>query len=229
MSEEECLQLLLSYGESRKDWEKLADALLKRYGSMRNIITAGLNETIQMPGMGVGGAVLIEILHELIQIHPIYTIFTTRENEKRIETKEECVEQLRLAWYFRLRAEKTELFEAVYFGRNFSISLKNFDRLARGGSDSVHCAPQQILMDAIGRRSRYVVVCHNHPSGNMFPSDADRELTDYLLQILANVNITLLDHIIVTSNNVYSIMENRDVTSPLTSKIMKSKKKYLIL
>ncbi|MFN8208080.1 MAG: JAB domain-containing protein, partial [Bacteroidales bacterium] len=52
-----------------------------------------------------------------------------------------------------------------------------------------------------------VIISHNHPSGSLIPSDADRELTKGLRNALATVKINLLDHIIFTTEKYYSFAD----------------------
>ena len=53
-----------------------------------------------------------------------------------------------------------------------------------------------------------VIVSHNHPSGNVDPSDEDREITTRLRQAGDTLGISLLDHIIFTRNSYYSFIEH---------------------
>ena len=55
-----------------------------------------------------------------------------------------------------------------------------------------------------------IIVCHNHPSGNVQPSNSDREMTKVLIEICRLFDVTFMDHIILTENNYYSFKENNE-------------------
>ncbi|MBR4998453.1 MAG: hypothetical protein IKY10_01105, partial [Clostridia bacterium] len=54
-----------------------------------------------------------------------------------------------------------------------------------------------------------IILCHNHPSGNLIPSDEDIETTELLLEVSDIVGIDILDHIIFDCNNYFSFLENK--------------------
>ena len=60
------------------------------------------------------------------------------------------------------------------------------------------------MREALIRRAVSMVLCHNHPSGNLRPSREDDRLTESLRQAAVTVNLRLLDHVIVTDGKYYS-------------------------
>ena len=60
-----------------------------------------------------------------------------------------------------------------------------------------------ILVGAIG-----VILVHNHPSGNLKPSIADKKLTEKLKQAGGHLDIKVLDHVIITENSYFSFADN---------------------
>ena len=55
-----------------------------------------------------------------------------------------------------------------------------------------------------------IIVCHNHPSGNVQPSNSDREMTKVLIDICKLFDVQFMDHIILTEDNYYSFKENNE-------------------
>jgi DNA repair protein RadC len=53
-----------------------------------------------------------------------------------------------------------------------------------------------------------LILCHNHPSGTLIPSDADKQITRKLKAAGQNLDIQVLDHIIVTENGYFSFNDN---------------------
>jgi len=68
--------------------------------------------------------------------------------------------------------------------------------------------PREVFCEPLQDRATAVLAAHNHPSGNVDPSDEDREITVRLRQAGETLGISLLDHIIFTQNNYYSFLEH---------------------
>lgn len=78
-----------------------------------------------------------------------------------------------------------------------------------GTSDEISISPKEIMRDAIKDNAYSMIVVHNHPSGDITPSQADISSTKRLAEISRLVGVNLLDHIIVT-NDDYSSMRQDD-------------------
>lgn len=66
--------------------------------------------------------------------------------------------------------------------------------------------PREVFCDALKDRCAAVIVCHNHPSGNLVPSKEDKIVTQQLKEAAELLNITLLDHIIISQNGHFSFL-----------------------
>lgn len=69
--------------------------------------------------------------------------------------------------------------------------------------------PREVFTEAIRVKATSIILCHNHPSGNLIPSDEDIETTELLLEVSDIVGIDILDHIIFDCNNYFSFLENK--------------------
>ena len=67
--------------------------------------------------------------------------------------------------------------------------------------------PREIYADIITDRASGVIVCHNHPSGNNQPSDADVRITEKLKKASEMLEIKLLDHIIIADKSYFSFAD----------------------
>ena len=85
-------------------------------------------------------------------------------------------------------------------------SAKVIDRvcISRGGLASTQVDIRCVLREALVKRAISIVLCHNHPSGNISPSLDDDRLTQSLRCAVEAVNIRLLDHLIVSGSGYYS-------------------------
>ena len=102
-----------------------------------------------------------------------------------------------------IRDKKQEYFVCLTLdGANRLIS-KRIITIGTLTSSLVH--PREVFAEAISDRAASIIVAHNHPSGNLQSSDADRQVTERLKEAGVLLGINLVDHIIVTSKSFVSI------------------------
>lgn len=77
-------------------------------------------------------------------------------------------------------------------------------KISQGGTTETSADLRLILKAAITGLAAGIVLCHNHPSGNLNPSSQDDQLTQRLQKTAGLMDIVLLDHIIVADNHYYS-------------------------
>lgn len=80
-------------------------------------------------------------------------------------------------------------------------------RISTGGIDGTYADVRTILREALLQRATLLVAVHNHPSGNSFPSQADRTLTEQIRKASETMNIHLIDHVIVCEAKYYSFAD----------------------
>lgn len=68
--------------------------------------------------------------------------------------------------------------------------------------------PREIFCEALKENAAGIIVCHNHPSGNVEPSKEDVETTEKLIQASDIIGIPILDHIIIDKNSYFSFLEH---------------------
>ena len=80
-------------------------------------------------------------------------------------------------------------------------------RISTGGIDGTYTDVRTILREALLQRATQIAVVHNHPSGNIQPSQPDRTLTEHIRQAADTMNIHLIDHVIVCEDKFYSFAD----------------------
>ena len=85
-----------------------------------------------------------------------------------------------------------------------------------GALDYSMTHPRELLKTGILSNAAAMILCHNHPSGNLLPSEDDVRLTDRMQQVCGLVGIHLLDHVIVGGDNsrYFSFKEKGLVKNP---------------
>lgn len=85
--------------------------------------------------------------------------------------------------------------------------LIHYDQLFRGTLTQTSVYPREVVKNALKHNAAAVVFAHNHPSGNIEPSQSDRLLTESLKQALSLVDVKVLDHFIIADQNALSFAE----------------------
>lgn len=123
----------------------------------------------------------------------------------KVKTAKESVEILRK--FITPSKVQTQEFACAMFLNNNNNVLAVY-QLGMGGFTSTIFEPRLLFAAALKLGAVSVVLCHNHPSGSLAPSQADRMLTKRISQIAEIHDIKILDHIILTKEGYYSFAEN---------------------
>ena len=109
--------------------------------------------------------------------------------------------------YFRdkLAGLEREVFAAAFLDTRHR--LLTFAELFHGTVDGAEVHPREVVRQALLHNAAAVIVAHNHPSGDVEPSPADRAVTIRLKQALALVDVRLLDHVIVGGTRTVAMAE----------------------
>lgn len=105
----------------------------------------------------------------------------------------------------RLAGLEHEEFHTIFLDQRHRIIA--CETLARGTIDGAEVHPREVAKRALIHNAAAVVLAHNHPSGNLEPSDADRFLTQRLVEALRLLEIRVLDHFIVSPAGATSFAE----------------------
>lgn len=98
---------------------------------------------------------------------------------------------------------------AMYLNRNNLIT--DFRQISVGGFAGTVMDVKDIFIPALLSGAHCLVIFHNHPSGNLSPSHADREVTRKIQDAGKTLEISVLDHIILTEDSYYSFADNGDM------------------
>jgi len=100
-----------------------------------------------------------------------------------------------------------EEFWIIYLNNSNKVLQKN--QLSKGGITGTLVDVRLVMKNAIELGSVGIVLVHNHPSGTLKPSMADKQLTDKLKTAAESLDIKVLDHIIVTEASYFSFADNK--------------------
>ena len=91
---------------------------------------------------------------------------------------------------------------------NRSNKVINRLKLSQGGVSGTVTDVRMVMKHAIENLASGIIVCHNHPSGNLSPSESDTRITQKIKEAGTMMDIQLLDHLIITDKDYYSFADN---------------------
>jgi len=98
-----------------------------------------------------------------------------------------------------------EEFWILYLNNSSKILEKK--QLSKGGLTSTLVDVRLVLKKAIELNATAIILCHNHPSGKLNPSNSDKLLTNKLKTAAETIDIKVLDHVIITENDYFSFAD----------------------
>ena len=191
LSDYELLMAIIGSGTQYADVSKLArevQKLLKEKGS-----ELAYEDLLSVKSLGPAKATQIMAGFELWRRQ-----FEVSERPI-IDSPEKAVEQLS-----DIRDKKQEYFVCLTLDGANRLIAKRIITIGTLTASLVH--PREVFADAITDRAASVIVAHNHPSGNLEPSEADRHITERLKDAGSILGVTLNDHIIVSTTRYTSII-----------------------
>ena len=92
---------------------------------------------------------------------------------------------------------------------NAKVQVIGEETLQRGTIDKVAIHPREVIKAAMAHNARGIILLHNHPSGDINPSVADKEVTKQIIDAAKTVDLYVFDHIVVSKSDVYSFRAHR--------------------
>jgi DNA repair protein RadC len=201
LSNAELMGILLGNGTRNKSAVDLArDIFQLANNDLNQLAKLSIKDLCQISGIGPAKAITIIAAIEL------------GGRRKKAETTNNFIQSSYDAYsYFRplLQDKEYEEFWVLLLNRNNKI-LKA-EKVSDGGISYTVADPKRIYKAALENSASHLVLCHNHPSGNLEPSTSDHSLTKKLIAAAKNLDMTIIDHIIVTDRGYYSFADEGQI------------------
>ena len=195
LSDAEILATLIGSGSPSETAVELTKRILKDVeNNLNELGKLTIHDLQKYKGIGQAKAIAIAAALELGKRRKLAEIV----NKKQIKSSQEVYERFQP----RLVDLPHEEFWVIYLNR--SNRIIDEQRISQGGVTGTVTDVKIILKQAIEKLATGMILCHNHPSGNIRPSKADSNITQKLKNASAYLDIQVLDHVIVGQNIYYS-------------------------
>lgn len=198
LSDSELLAILINIGNKEKSAVELAREILQLgKNNLNELGKLSVNDLMKIKGIGEAKAITLTAALELGR----------RRQASSSLLKSSVTSSQDIAEYFRvtLKDYPYEVFAIVFLNRGNKIN--HFEIISKGGITGTVADPRIILKKALECDATSIVLCHNHPSGNLRPSRADQELTIKIKEAAKYFDIKVMDHLIVSEDGFFSFSD----------------------
>jgi len=198
LSNSELLAILIHNGTKQKSAVDLAKDVLKL--GQDNLVELGklsIKDLVKIKGIGEAKAITIAAALELGRRRQAASSLS----KTLVRTSSDIAAYMQT----KLKDYRHEVFAVLYLNR--ANKINHFEIISEGGITGTVADPRIILRRALEEDAVNLILCHNHPSGSLKPSRADEQLTSKIKEAARFLDITVLDHIIVSDDGFYSFAD----------------------
>ena len=198
LSNAELIAILIGSGNSKETAVDLSKRIL--HDSKDNLIELSrltINDLMKYNGIGEAKAVTIAAALELGRRRR-FSEALEKPSIKNSQIAYEC-------FYAHLSDLNHEQFWIMLL--NNANKVIRLEKIGVGGMTGTTADPKKIFKSALENNATSVMLCHNHPSGNVIPSNADKQITNNLVKAGQFLEIKILDHIIIGNDNYFSFAD----------------------
>ena len=195
-AEHEVVELILTLAIPRSDMKEPAKALLQRFGGLRGILDAPLPELQSVKGIGEIAATALHIIRESATLY----LQEASEAEEALHDSEHLSD----FWRMRIGALQHEVFAVAYLDSAYRLLRNGVEVLQEGTIDRATVYPRRVVEAALKRQAAALVLAHNHPNGNVQPTEHDKIVTRAIVLAAETIRLRIVDHLIVSSKETFS-------------------------
>ena len=194
LSDAEILAIILRTGARGNSAVDLAQELLNKFGGLRTLLTSDFNQLKYIKGLGPSKYSQIAAVQVIAQRSLKQKLVSKTE----IKNAEHATEFLLTT----MRDYQSEVFACLLL--NTKHQLICYEELFSGSINHAIIYPREVVKLVLKHNASSVIFAHNHPSGCVKPSDADRQITYRLKRALDLIDVRVIDHVIV-GESAYSM------------------------
>lgn len=196
MADYEVVELILTLAVPRKDVKEPAKELIQKFGNLKGILDAPVEELRQIDKIGSVTPVALKIIRAVASLY-------LQQDAEGFDVLSDPG-KLAAFWQMRIGGMTNEVFEIGYLDSACRLMRNGVETLEEGTIDRVNVYPRRMVESALRRGAAALVLAHNHPNGNVQPSEQDKLLTRALVLAAEAVQLKIVDHLIVAADDVFS-------------------------
>ena len=193
LSDYELLAIILRTGSGNKDVLELSKELLNSSGGWVGLQKKGINELLRIKGLGYAKILTIKAALEISK-----RLMSVETKHYKINDPESAFKVLKPYFW---NEEKEKLVMLTLNNRNYVIDTKVVNV---GGGKGIVVTPKDIFVNVIRESGEKIILSHNHPSGDLDPSNEDIKFTKKIRDAGNILGIELLDHLIINNDRFFS-------------------------
>jgi DNA repair protein RadC len=193
----ELLELLLTFAIPYSDVKPLAKRVIEHFGSFTQVLDASPEALMEVIGLKEYSAILIRLVKACSE----YALKSEALKRQAIKSLDTLVEYCRASMGGLL----DEQFRVIFLNSQNEIIAEEI--VHEGIVNQTVVYPRKVLELALKHKATGLILVHNHPSGHLSPSTADRELTRALVKAGQSLNLTVHDHLIIGRHGYFSLAE----------------------
>jgi DNA repair protein RadC len=199
LSDAELLAILINSGTKNKSAVDLGrELLLKVNNNLNTLGKLSIPELKSLHGIGTARAVTIAAALELGRRRKLSEVPEVPQIK--------CSKDVADIFQPLLGDLPHEEFWILFLNRSNKVMSRM--KLSQGGVSGTVTDVRMVMKRAVECLASGIIVCHNHPSGNLNPSDSDSKITQKIKDAGNLLDIQLLDHLIITDRDYYSFADN---------------------
>lgn len=197
LTDAELLAIFLRTGMPGLSAVDLARNLLASQGGLAALFAADQARFCEAKGLGTAKYVQLQAVLEMSRRYLLDELQVGPSLTSPGDTRQFLLAQL--------RDLKHEVFACIWLDNQHRVLA--YEPLFNGTIDGAAVYPREVVKTALRHNAAAAILAHNHPSGIAEPSQADRQITDRLVQSLGAIDVRVLDHMVVGSGVVISFAE----------------------
>lgn len=193
----ELLAIILRVGNARVSALQLAQQLVSKYGGLRGVAAASVQELSEVSGIGLAKACQLKAAFELGK-----RLATSSDAPRPVISSPLDAVNLVME---EMRYYPEEHFKTIFLDTRHQVI--GAEETSKGTLSASLVHPREVFKAAIKATAAAVLLAHNHPSGDPTPSKEDLALTARLVQTGELVGIPVLDHLIIGDGRYVSLKD----------------------
>ncbi|MDD3383267.1 MAG: DNA repair protein RadC [Bacilli bacterium] len=199
LSDLELIAVIIRTGSKDKNVVELSGEILKKCNGLSGLANSRIGELLKINGLKNAKACSIIAAIEISR----RILSRIKENEiVKITSSKDVFNFIK----DQIQNLLQEQFFAIYLNAKNIIIACN--KLFIGSLDLHIVHPRDIFREAVKNNAKSLIIIHNHPSGDVFPSNSDLNTTKELIKASEIMGIKLIDHIIVSEEKYFSLKDN---------------------